>query len=114
MLVDSALGRVINEMENSSFSMRKRETKCISIPQRPDCTGLASGVSSLFSNQKRSQKQGQWLEEEEARAGVLMEALLHTAQPSEEDSTSHGKEGLYPSMKFSLMIGLDVLITQMG
>ena len=38
---------------------------------------------------------------------------VHTARPSAEAGTSHGKERLYPSMKFSLITGLDVLITQM-
>ena len=58
--------------------MRKRATKCVSIPQRPDCTGLVfSGFFSLLQP-RRSQKQGQWLEEEEVRAGVQMEAALTT------------------------------------
>ena len=56
--------------------MRKRATKCVSIPQRPDCTGLVfSGFFSLLQP-RRSQKQGQWLEKEEVRAGVQMEAAL--------------------------------------
>ena len=38
---------------------------------------------------------------------------VHTARPSAEAGTSHGKERPYLSMKFSLIIGLDALITQM-
>ena len=38
---------------------------------------------------------------------------VHTARPSAEAGMSHGKERLYPSMKFSLITGLDVLVTQM-
>ena len=38
---------------------------------------------------------------------------VHTARPSAEAGKSHGKERLYSSMKFSLITGLDVLITQM-
>ena len=37
----------------------------------------------------------------------------HTAWPSAEAGKSHGKESLYPSKKFSLIIGLDALSTQM-
>ena len=37
---------------------------------------------------------------------------VHTARPSAEAGTSHGKERLYPSKKFSLIIGLEALITQ--
>ena len=86
--------------------MGKRATKCVSFPQRPDCAGLVFRVFFSFRQPRRSQKQGQWLEEEEeARAGVLMEALLHTAQPSAEARTSHGKERLYPSMKFGSLLG---------
>ena len=36
----------------------------------------------------------------------------HTAWPSAEAGKSHGKESLYPSKKFSLIIGLEALITQ--
>ena len=58
--------------------MRQRDTKYVSIPQRPDCTGLVfSGFFSLLQP-RRSQKQGQWLEEEEARAEVQMEAAPPT------------------------------------
>ena len=38
---------------------------------------------------------------------------VHTAWPSAEADTSHGKERLYSSVKFSLITGLDVLVTQM-
>ena len=38
---------------------------------------------------------------------------VHTARPSAEAGMSHGKERLYPSMKFSVITGLDVLVTQM-
>ena len=58
--------------------MRKRDTKCVSIRQRPDCAILVfSGFFSLLQP-RRSQKQGQWLEEEEARVGVKMEAAPST------------------------------------
>ena len=95
--------------------MRKRDTKCVSIRQRPDCARLVfSGFFSLLQP-RRSQKQAQWLEEEEARVGVQMEASpIHTAWPSAEAGRSYGKEKIYPSVKFSLITGLDALITQMN
>lgn len=54
-------------------------------------------------------------EEEKVRAGVQRwkQPCTHCSNPSAEAGTSHGKERLYPSMKFSLIIGLDAL-TQMG
>ena len=39
---------------------------------------------------------------------------VHAAWPSAEAGTSYEKERLYPSLKFSLIIGLDALITQLG
>jgi len=58
--------------------MRKRDTNCVSIPQRPDFARLVfSGFFSLLQP-RRSQKQGQRLEEEKARAGVQMVAALST------------------------------------
>ena len=38
---------------------------------------------------------------------------VHTAWPSAEAGRSYGKEKIYPSVKFSLITGLDALITQM-